>query len=172
MADKQLVLAIFSDEAAADKAVDALKTWDESYASIKLDAIGVLVLDKHGKIKAHKAGNRMTGTGAGIGLVLAMLTPPTFIAGLIVGGALGALHRKGLGLSSADRERIGHELEGGKAAVGVLAEGDQTKAITSVLVDLGGVPEVHVISAAALDEAAAAAAAEPVEVASAGAPEG
>ena len=37
----------------------------------------------------------------------------------MIAGALGALHHKGLGLHTADRDRIAAELGGGKAAVGV-----------------------------------------------------
>ena len=45
MSDKQVVLAIFPDEAAADAAVTSLKSWDKANDDIKLNAIGVLVLD-------------------------------------------------------------------------------------------------------------------------------
>jgi hypothetical protein len=160
MSDQQVVLAIFKDEAAADAAVEALKEWDTTYAEIRLDAIGVLVLDEHGKIKTHKVGKGSSGKGAAIGLVLAAMTPPTLIAGLAIGGILGKLHHKSLGLSAADRDRIGAELADGKAAVGVLATADQARAIASVLKDAGGTPEVHTVDAAALDEATAAAADE------------
>ena len=54
---KQLVLAVFENEAAADGAVDALKGWDKATSEIKLGAIGVLVKDEKGKIKTHKVGS-------------------------------------------------------------------------------------------------------------------
>ena len=85
------------------------------------DAIGVLVLNDKGEVKAGKVGKRSVGKGAGIGQVLALFTPVGLGVGLLGGGLLGALHHKGLGLDEADRERIGAELAGGKAAVGVLA---------------------------------------------------
>jgi len=176
MADKQLTLAVFNDEASADSAVETLKSWESTYrdqtnAVVRIDSIGVLVLDDHGKLKAHKAGgSRSTGKGAGIGMLLAMVTPPGLIAGLVVGGALGAMHRKGLGLDNAAREQLGQHLQGGKAAVGVLAASDHTKAITDILSDLGGTPEVHDVSGESLaeaesvaDEPAQAADAEPAE---------
>ena len=47
MSNKTVVLAIFSNEAAADTAAESLK--DSGVA--KKDAIGVLVLDEKGKIK-------------------------------------------------------------------------------------------------------------------------
>ena len=117
MANKVVVLAIFKDEAAADVAAQSLR--DSGLAHD--DAIGVLVLNDKGEIKVDKVGKRSTSKGAGIGLALALFTPVGPAAGVIGGGALGALHHKGLGLDKADRDRIAAELGDGKAAVGVRA---------------------------------------------------
>ena len=75
-------MAIFPHEEAADSAAQALKEWDRLDDEVKLNAIGVLVLDEDGKIKTHKLGRRSGGKGAGLGVVLAALTPPTLIAGV------------------------------------------------------------------------------------------
>ena len=40
MADHQVVLGIFPNEAAADAAVESLKSWDQATDEIKLGAIG------------------------------------------------------------------------------------------------------------------------------------
>ena len=160
MADMQLVLSIFPDEAAADSAVESLKSWDGYSATIKLGAIGVLVLDEKGQIKEHKLGPRSGGKGAGIGLVLAVIAPPTLLVGLIGGGVLGHFHHKGLGLDKADRDRIIAELSGGKAAVGVMALPQQAEVISDTLVDLGGKTEVHDVSEEALEAVATAAPAD------------
>jgi hypothetical protein len=157
MADQQVVLSIFDDEAAADAAVDALKAWDEDSVDIRLDAIGVLVVDDKGQVREHKLGQRSGGKGAGIGLVLAVIAPPTLLAGVVGGGAIGHFHHKGLGLSQADRERITAALEGGKAAVGVLADTVDSVPIVAKLKSLGGTPEVHELSDEALEAVAAAA---------------
>ena len=149
MSNKTVVLAIFSNEAAADTAAESLK--DSGVA--KRDAIGVLVLDEKGKIKTEKVGKRSLGKGAGIGVALALVTPVGLAAGLIGGGLLGALHHKNLGLGEADRDRIGRELEGGKAAVGVLAPVSETSVVTSKLTDLGGMTEAHEVSDEVLEEA-------------------
>jgi hypothetical protein len=154
MADKQLVLAIFNDEAAADAAVQSLKDWDKADEDIKLNAIGVLVLDNKGKIKAQKLGKRSVGKGAGIGLLLALITPVGWVAGVLGGGVLGALHHKGLGMKAEDRDRIAAELSDGKAAVGVLAAEVEATEISAKLADLGGMPEVHAVSEEAAAEAA------------------
>src|SRR5947207_1077080 len=83
MSDKQVVLAVFGDEAAADAAVNQVKSWDKATDEIKLSSIGVLVMDDRGKIKTHKMGARSTGKGAGIGLILVMLTPVGLVAGTV-----------------------------------------------------------------------------------------
>ena len=69
MADRQLVLSFFPDEPAADDAAVALK---ESGIADG-DAIGILALDSHGKLKQDKVGARSTGKGAAIGGVLFLL---------------------------------------------------------------------------------------------------
>jgi hypothetical protein len=157
MSNKQVVLEIFANEAAADGAAASLKEWDKLNDEVRLNSIGVLVLDKKGEVKTHKMGRRSVGKGAGIGLILALLTPVGVAAGVAGGGLLGALHRKGLGMTEKDRDRITSELSGGKAAVGVLANADEADAIAQKMKELGGTPETHPVSDTALEEAAKAA---------------
>jgi uncharacterized membrane protein len=168
MSDKQVVLAIFSDEAAADSAVESLKAWDKADDDIKLNAVGVLVLNDKGKVKTHKLGKRSVGKGAGIGVVLAIIAPPTLLAGAIGGGVLGAMHHKGLGIKAEDRERIAAQLTDGKAAVGVLAGGFDASVVSATLSELGGTAEV--LSVSEKDAAEAAEVAPAVEAAEAAAP--
>ena len=84
------------------------------------DAIGILALDSHGKLKQDKVGARSTGKGAAVGGVLVLLGRRPSGSGPRRRGS-GALHHKSLGLSDADKARLNVELTGGKAAVGVLA---------------------------------------------------
>jgi hypothetical protein len=156
MSNKSMVLAIFKNEASADNAAEALK--DSGVA--KGDAIGVLVLNEKGELKADKVGKRSWGKGAGIGAVVALCTPVGLAAGLIGGGLLGALHHKNLGLDEADRDRIGSELQGGKAAVGVLAPVGEATFVAGKLADLGGAPETYPVSDEAVEQAQTAAAAD------------
>lgn len=149
MANQIVVLGIFKDESSADAAAMTLK--DSGLA--RGDAIGVLVLNENGEVKAEKVGKRSMGKGAGIGLALALLTPVGLGVGVIGGGLLGALHHKGLGLDAADRDRIGAELTGGKAAVGVLAPVAEAEAVTAKLTELGGTTESHEVTDEALEEA-------------------
>jgi len=152
MASKTVVLAFFNDEPTADDAVEALKSWDKADDLVKLDAIGVLALDDKGKIKTHKLGKRSVGKGAGIGLVLAVIAPPTLLAGVIGGGLLGAFHHKGLGLKAADRERIASQLSAGQAAVGVLVNPAIAIDVSAKLSELGGTAEVHEVTEEAVAE--------------------
>ena len=151
MANRQLVLAVFPDELAADNAAVALK--ESGIASG--DAIGILVLDSHGKLKQDKVGSRSTGKGAAIGGVLFLLGPATLGVSVLGGAAVGALHHKNLGLSDADKARLSVELTDGKAAVGVLAQYDTASAISDRLAQLGGSSETHELSDEAIEAAAA-----------------
>jgi hypothetical protein len=156
-----VVLGIFPDEAAADSAVESLKAWDKIDDDIKLNAIGVLVLDDKGKVKTQKVGSRSVPKGVGIGIILAVLAPPVSLLGGILGGAaVGALHHKGLGLPREERDALAGELSAGKAAVGVLAKDEEVEAIGAKLVELGGTVKAHAVSDEARAEAADAAVAE------------
>ena len=166
MASKTVVLAFFNDEPTADDAVEALKKWDKADDDIKLDAIGVLALDDKGKIKTHKLGKRSVAKGAGIGLVLAVIAPPTLLAGLVGGAVIGSFHHKGLGLKAADRDRIASQLSAGQAAVGVLVRPEIAIDISAKLTELGGTAEAHEVpeeAVAEVDEAAPAV--EPAQIA-------
>lgn len=156
MSNDTVVLAIFANEASADVAADEL---NESGAA-QGDAMAVLVLDDKGEIKADKMGKRSGGKGAGIGAIAALCTPVGLVAGLVGGGLLGSLHHKNLGLDKADKARLGSELQGGKAAVGVLVSQTEATFMADKLASMGGTPETHQVSAEAVDEATKAASAK------------
>jgi hypothetical protein len=164
MAKQQLVLAFFENEAAADAAVNAVKQWDKASKEIKLGAIGILVKDEKGKIKTHKLGARKTAAGAVIfGLAAVLTGGASLLAGAVFGGIVGSFFRKGLGISKEDLARIDGELNGGKAALCVLAAPDEATAISAKLTELGGQPESHELSEEVVQEAETAAAAMPEE---------
>jgi uncharacterized membrane protein len=149
VADKRLIISIFDAEADADAAANAVQ---ESRAVLN-DAIGVLVLDDHGKLKTHKLGATSGGKGMAAGAVLGLLGPIGLGVGVAGGAVLGKLRHKDLGLDDADRERLGAALRGGKAAVGVLASPEELVAVESILVDRGGETESHALDEAVLREA-------------------
>jgi uncharacterized membrane protein len=151
MADRQLVLAVFPDEFAADDAAVKLKKSGIADG----DAIGILALAANGKLKQDKVGARSTGKGAAVGGVLFLLGPAVLGVGVLGGAAAGALHHKNLGLSDADKARLTVELNEGKAAVGVLAHFDAAPAISARLTQLGGSPQAHELTDEALQAATA-----------------
>jgi hypothetical protein len=157
MAKQQLILAFYADEAAADQAVQEIKQWDKASKDIKLGSIGVLVKDDKGKIKTQKAGARHTKTGAAAGVLAAVLSGGvSLVGGVVVGSLVGAFIHKGLGMSKEDLARIDGELDGGKAAVAILAAADESAAVSAKLAELGGTPETHEVTDEALEEAVAA----------------
>jgi hypothetical protein len=149
MAKKQLVLAVFPDELAADSAAVALKESDVAHRG----AIGILVLDAKGKLKQDKIGARSTGKGAAIGGVIAVTTTALLGPAVVAGAAVGALHHKNLGLSDADKARLSVDLNAGKAAVGVMADYETAPAISERLSQLGGTSERHELTDDALQAA-------------------
>jgi uncharacterized membrane protein len=151
MSDRQLVLSFFPDEPAADSAAAALK--DSGIAHH--DAIGILALDSHGKLKQDKIGARSTGKGAAIGGVIGVFTTAFLGPAVLAGVAVGALHHKNVGLSDADKARLTVELNAGKAAVAVMAKSDTVAPISDELTRLGGASESHELSDEALQAAGA-----------------
>jgi hypothetical protein len=153
----QLVLAFFATEAEADYAVSQIKGWDKASKEVKLGAIGILVKDEKGKIKTQKLGARKTKTGAVLfGLVGLLSGGMTVLGGAVLGGILGSLFHKGLGMSKDDLARIDGDLSGGKAAVAVLASADEAAAVAAKLAELGGVPESHDVSDEVVEQAVTA----------------
>ena len=103
----------------------------------------------------------MSKIGLILGVIAAIPTGGLSLLGGVVGGAVGggvvgSLFHRHLGLSDADRARIGKELDGGKAAVGVLVEADEAAAFTAKLAELGGQPETHEVTDEGVEKAAAA----------------
>jgi hypothetical protein len=66
-------------------------------------------------------------------------------------------------LSKDDLTRIDSELDGGKAAVGILANPDEAAGVSAKLAELGGVPESHEVSDEALEQVEVAAESTPEE---------
>jgi hypothetical protein len=161
---KQLVLALFADEVAADHAVNEIKGWDKASAEVKLGAIGILAKDDKGKIKTHKVGSRKTKGGAVLFGLVGILSGGISVLGGVIGGAiLGSLFKKGLKISQEEQARLNSELDAGKAAVGLMVEDAEAEQVRAKLIELGGAPETYVVSDEAVQEAVVAAEAAPAE---------
>ena len=149
MSDRHLVLAVYPDEANADRVAEGLM-----HSDMGRDLpVGVLTLDDKGKLKADKFGARSTHKGAAIGGVLALLGPVGLGVGALLGGAAGFLHHKNLGLTDEDKARLSADLRDGKAAVGIMVPAERTHGMMAWLEELGGTPSVHELSDEALEAA-------------------
>jgi hypothetical protein len=69
---QQLVLAFFASEDAADEAAKTLRDWEKATDYMKVDAIGVLVTDKNGKVPLRCGRTPNDGSGG---------SPPTSFPG-------------------------------------------------------------------------------------------
>jgi uncharacterized membrane protein len=157
MSKKQLVIAFFASEDAADTAVEAMKQWDKDTKEVDLGPVAVLVKDDKGKIKEQKVGSRhfLTGVAGGV-LAAALSGGVSLLAGVVIGGALGGFFHKGTGIAKEDLERINGELEGGRAAIAVVVTNEEAEAVAAQFAALGGTVESHEVAEEAISEAATA----------------
>jgi uncharacterized membrane protein len=163
---EQNVIAVFENQDQAEQAAKDLMGWDKANDDIKLGAIGMVTRDEQGELQTRKLGARNTGKGAKVGLGLGALAAvlsggltllPTAIGGAVAGGAVGALSRKGLGMSDDDLRVLWDELDGGRAALLVVCNANETEATMEYLVAAGGKPRSHQLSSPDLEEAVKAA---------------
>ena len=98
-----LLVARFADQAAAAAAYEALRA-AESERALKIDGVLVADADGYGKITIRKLTDHHTrkGTawGAAAGVALAIIFPPSIIAGAVAGGVIGAAIGKGANLAA------------------------------------------------------------------------
>lgn len=69
--NKNLIVAYFKNEHAAEMAAAGLKDWDHACPDIKLGDIGILTMDD-GDVKAHMVGGRAAGKGTKWGTINAL----------------------------------------------------------------------------------------------------
>lgn len=128
-----LVVA-FTDEAAADQALDAMKKAKKQHRFYFEDA-AVIRQDAQGKVHYHETGDMSTGKGAGIGAlvggVLSILGGP---AGLALAAGLGA----GIGAAAAHPDKgfkneslgtVGVALKPGTSAIAAITSHDFLRAV-------------------------------------------
>ena len=162
MSDNQnehVVVAIFPNQHAADRAIEGLKTWDRADADIKLGAIGTLVKEGD-KVKTH-VGHK-TGRGAIVGAVVGVIAGVlsgglTLLGGLLGGGALGgaggALMKQSLKLTKQEIDALGTELDAGKVAVVVTCDEAEVEPVKQQLETYGATTRTYGVPQAALAEA-------------------
>jgi uncharacterized membrane protein len=169
---ERAVIATFDSSAQAEQAANDLMDWEKTNPDISLDAIGVLTKNDKGEIKAKSYGARNTGRGAKVGMGIGVLAAvvsggltliPTAIGGAIAGAAAGSLSRKGLGLTDTEEKRLSSDLGRGCAAILVMCNDSEVKAITDYLMLEGGRTLSHPIDSASLESAPGSADSEPAK---------
>ena len=153
------VIATFDSASQAEQAANDLLDWEQTNPDINLGTIGVITRDHKGEIKTRNFGERNTSKGAkvgvGIGVLAAVLSGgltliPSAIGGAIVGGVAGSLSHKGLGLTDAEKQRLSSDLDNGCAAILVMCDDSEVKAINDYLALEGGRMLSHPIDSADL----------------------
>ena len=142
--NENVVVAFFKDEAAAQNAIESLKSWDEADDDVKLGAIGTIVKDGD-EIKTHvphKIGKGLT-VGAAVGIIAGALTGGIgLLGGVVAGGALGgvtgAFLKKDVNLDKSEINRIGEQLDAGMAAVVAACDDHEVAATCEQLETSGG----------------------------------
>ena len=128
-----LVVA-FTDEMAADQALDAMKAAKKQQQFYFEDA-AVIRQDAQGKVHYHETGDMSTGKGAGIGAlvggVIGILGGPAGVAvGASAGAAIGAAIGHGdKGFKNESLNTVGVALKPGTSAVAVITSHDFLRAV-------------------------------------------
>lgn len=160
-----LIIAYFASEAAAKEAAEAIKEWDKDLGAIDLGAIGILSMDKKGKLKTHKVGEHATGSGAkwgtAIGAAAGILTGGIgliggAVVGLTIGSIAGAFFHKKLGMDDAEKARLEEHLKGGGAALAVMTNAHDVSAVRDKLGFLGGESATYAVPTEVVAELEAA----------------
>ena len=153
--NKNLIIAYFPDAKVAKDAAKKLKQWDKVTDDIKLGGIGVVTLDKKGKIKTHKVGERTTSSGAKWGVALGAAAGILSggigliggaVAGAAIGAVGGALFHKSLGMEDDDKARLEEHLQGGGAALVVMVDDYEVGPTKAELSNVGGSVEHYAVS--------------------------
>jgi uncharacterized membrane protein len=149
----KLAIAYYVNAAAAKAAADDLMEWDKHNDDVELGAVGIVTLNRsNGEIEVDEIGERHTKHGAlwgtGIGLGLAVLSGglaliPGLIGGAAIGGGLGYLNHKSLGMTDEDVAKLADHLKSGGAALGVMCDDFELAATTAKMVQEGGRTEYY-----------------------------
>ena len=170
--NEHAVVAIFDNSAAADAAIDSLKSWDKANDEIKLGAIGVISKDGD-KVKTQTGRKGGSGAKAGaiVGVIAGVLSGGVTLiggalAGALGGGVLGSFFKKSIALSKEEIAQIGAELDAGRVAVVVACDDNEVEATSAQLAQAGGKVTNYAMPAGTLE-----ATAEAIDAVEAAAPE-
>ena len=159
--NEHVVIAVFTNEDAADQAIIALQNWEMINDDVKFGAIGTIY--KKGdkvKVKRPRKASEWGEGGVIIGAIAALLSGGMILIGGFLGGAvggiLGAFVHKSIGLSKEEVQQLGSQLDDGKVAVVVTCDANKAEGASEVLTQEGGqVKRVQVQDPVAVSRAAA-----------------
>lgn len=161
---KAILVARFADPESAGVAYDALRT-----AEVERDVLidGVLVVDAgpDGKVNIRKMTDHHTRTGTAWGAVaggaLALIFPPSLIAGIVGGGLIGAVIGKigNLDARKTVAAQLGTVITPGSSGIVALLDLSAVEAATAAI------PQAEEVKAVPVDEATAAAVKEAADAA-------
>ncbi len=128
MTGYEVFVAGYSDEGGARSALETLQEMDKA-GSIEIIDAAVIAKDTEGKVKvvetAELTPKKGAGKGAIVGGVLAVIFPPSLLAGVILGGGIGALvgkfTDKGL-FDNTELKEAAEELPNGSSAIVAVVE--------------------------------------------------
>ena len=157
--NEHVVIALFPDKEAAEKAIGDLRSWDKASDEIKLGATGTITRED-GEVEVHVG--RRTGRGAAVGAVAGIIAGVLSggiglvggaIGGAALGGVTGAFFKKSLHLTEAEIEQIGRELDAGRTAVVVTCDSYEVQGTSERLQMAGGEIRRYAVPPEAIDEA-------------------
>lgn len=153
--NKNLIIAYFPSVDAAKEAAEKLKHWDKDVEDIKLGGLGIITLDKKGKLKTHNVSQRATSGGAKWGLALGAVAGILSggiglvggaVAGAAVGAVGGALFHRSLGMEDDDKARLEAHLQDGGAALAVMVDDYEVGPTKAELASFDGEVEHYSVS--------------------------
>jgi len=140
--ESELLIAVFSDEEVAGKALEALKQ-SQNAGGVKFGAAAVIRREDDGALSIRETSDVSTAAGAVAGGILGGLLG-LLTGKKVVGAGLGALlgagaaHMLDAGIPDARLEEIAATLPNGTSALAVLMDESQHGAATNLLVPLNG----------------------------------
>lgn len=165
--DAALLVARFADQAAASAAYDALRD-AESQRSINIQGVLVVDADQQGNIKIRKLTDHKTRNGfawgAVAGAALAIIFPPSLLAGAALGGVIGAAAGKvaNVAMKSQLAKDLADVITPGTSGIVAVVDVNAIDAVKDTIPQAAEVKTVPIDNetAAAVNDAASAATAE------------
>lgn len=147
----ELLAAVYPNEEHAKTTLDMLESMHRAVTITLIDA-AMVTKDADGKVHVKETAELTTRKGATRGAVIAgvfgLIFPPSLIASVLAGGAVGAIAGKlrDTGIKSAQITDIANQIEPGKAAVIALTEGEFGPQVQQALTGYEGTLLIQAVS--------------------------